>query len=40
MLQHVATNDSEVNELESNENIDYENPNATAKTKNIKEIPK
>ena len=38
MLQHVATN--EVNELESNENIDYENLNATAKTKNIKEIPK
>jgi len=38
MLQHVATN--EVNELENNENIDYENLNATAKTKNIQEIPK
>ena len=37
MLQHVATN--EVNKLESNGNIDYENLNATAKTKNIKEIP-
>ena len=38
MLQHVATN--EVNELESNETSDYEKLNATAKTKNIKEIPK
>ena len=38
MLQHVVTN--EVNELESNETIDFEKLNATAKTKNIKEIPK
>jgi len=38
MLQHVATN--EVNELESNDNIDYENLNSTAKTKSIEEIPK